>query len=328
MARAAANRRRLQEPVGITGLSDSGLASIIQNLQRDAIEVPVSRHDCHKAALKSVHGLHRTLSLPLVNGGSWRWHFLSPQSVLKHILEGSPAVADAYRQVLALRPNTQQAPWKMIWYFDEITPGNALRPDNRRKTMAVYISFAELGPSLLCKSEFWMTIAVARTNMIRQIEGGWSRMLRDLLRATFIGQETFTSGILVYLGEPILFFVALSNIIADEAALKLAFDCKGASGLRCCPGCKNVMLRGCGVAPLDGSGYLVEYTCSDADKLDWAVDDDIFGAIDFLLRSKGNMAAHAHAHVHMRLCPTCCNQPASKHHPLPPYDDDNSNTFL
>ena len=113
----AAKRRRLQELVGISGLSDSGLASIIQNLQRDAIEVPVHRRDCHQAALKSVDGLQRTLSLPLVNGGSWRWHFLSPQSVLKHMLEGSPAVADAYRQVLALRPNTQQAPWKNDMVF-------------------------------------------------------------------------------------------------------------------------------------------------------------------------------------------------------------------
>ena len=139
MARAAARRRRLQERVDISGISDSGLASIIENLQRDAIEGPVSRHDCHKAALRSIRGQDRTLSLPLVNGGSWQWHYLSPQSVLKQMLEGSPAVADAYRQVLALRPNTHQSPWKMIWYFDELTPGNALRPDNRRKTMAVYI---------------------------------------------------------------------------------------------------------------------------------------------------------------------------------------------
>ena len=96
----------------------------------------------------------------------------------------------------------------MIGDFDELTPGNALRPDNKRKTMAVYVSFAELGPSLLCRSEFWMTVAVARTSMIRQVEGGWSRMLRDLVRSAFIGQDTFESGVLVYLGDPILFLLA------------------------------------------------------------------------------------------------------------------------
>ena len=123
-------------------------------------------------------------------------------------MEGSSAVAEAYRQVLALRPNTIQSPWKMIWYFDELTPGNVLRQDNKRKAMAVYISFAELGTSLLCRSEFWMTIAVARCSMIREVPGGWSRMLRDLVRAAFIGEETFHSGILVHLDEPLLFSLA------------------------------------------------------------------------------------------------------------------------
>ena len=62
MSRAAAKRRRLQELVGISGISDSGLAIIIDNLRRDAIEVPVSRHDCHAAALHRIRGHARTLS--------------------------------------------------------------------------------------------------------------------------------------------------------------------------------------------------------------------------------------------------------------------------
>ena len=80
----------------------------------DAIGVPVSRDDCHKAALDTIREHDRTLSYPLTKGGNWKWHYLSPQTVLKEVLEGSTAVAEAYRQVLALRPNTIQSPWKMI----------------------------------------------------------------------------------------------------------------------------------------------------------------------------------------------------------------------
>jgi len=293
MAQVAAKRRRLSELVGIAGISDSGLALIIENLQRDGIEEPVSRHDCHKAALDSIRSSDRKISLPLVKGGTWEWHYLLPQTIVKESVEGNRAVAEAYREVLARRPNSMESPWHMIWYFDELTPGNVIRPDNKRKTMSVYVSFAELGPELLCKCEFWFTIAVARTVMIRQVEGGWSRMLRDLVRAAFIGPETFESGVLIYLGLPRLFFARMSNVIADEAALKEAYDSKGASGLRCCPGCKNVMLRGSDVASRDASGYLVEFTCSDLDKLDWASDEDMFGAIDLLLASKGTMGVGA-----------------------------------
>ena len=114
-------------------------------------------------------------------------------------------------------------------------------------------------------------------------------MLRDLLRAAFLGEETFESGVLVHLGGPRLFFARLGNIIADESALKMAFDAKGASGLRCCPGCNNVMLRGSDLAERDRSGYLVELTCADLTKFDWSSDEDIVESIDLLLRSKGVM---------------------------------------
>ena len=289
MALAAVKRRRLQELIGIGGVSDSALAKIIESLRRDAISEPVRRQDCHTAALDAIRESDRICFLPLLTGGTWNWHYLLPQSVLKETLARSLAVADAYRYALARWPNSSDTPWRLICYFDELTPGVLLRPDNRRKTMSVYISFAELGPQLLCRCEFWMTVAVARTTVIRYIVGGRSRMLRDLLRAAFLGEETFESGVLVHLGGPRLFFARLGNIIADESALKMAFDAKGASGLRCCPGCNNVMLRGSDLAERDRSGYLVELTCADLTKFDWSSDEDIVESIDLLLRSKGVM---------------------------------------
>ena len=112
MALVAAKRRRLQELVGIAGISDPGLALVIENLRRDAIEMPVSRHDCHKAALDTIRGSACTWSLPLLKGGSWEWRCLLPQAILKQVLESRTAIADAYREVLARCPNTNQSPWK------------------------------------------------------------------------------------------------------------------------------------------------------------------------------------------------------------------------
>ena len=299
MALGAAKRRRLQEIIGIGGVSDSALCQIIGKLRSNAINEPVNRQACNKAALASIRGSQQKLGLPLIDGGTWDWHYLLPQAVLRKSLAESSVIAEAYRDALSRRANSSQSPWSMILYFDELTPGQVLRPDNKRKTMSVYTSFVELGPHLLSRTQFWSTIAVARTSMIRKVVGGWSRMLRDLLRAAFAGQETFESGVLVYAGGPQLFFARLSNVIADEAALKLALDCKGASGLRPCPGCKNVMLRGCDIACRDSSGYLVEITCADMNKFDWASDVDIFDAIDLLLRSKDTMGVGAFGRLEM-----------------------------
>ena len=297
MALAAVKRRRLQELVGIGGVSDSALARILENLRQNAIQAPVSRQACNRASLAAIRDVEHKLAIPLVKGGTWDWHILLFHQVLRKSLATMPAVAAAFRSALRRRPSNPVSPWRLVCYFDELTPGQALRPDNKRKTMAVYASFAELGPQLLCRSEFWFTIAVARTDIIRQVEGGWSRMLRDLLRTSLLGEASLPSGVVLHIGEPTLFFARLSNIIADEAALKAALDCKGSSGLRCCPGCRNVMLRGSDLASRCPSGYLVEITCSDIGKFDFATDEDIFGAVDLLARSKGTLGVGAFAQL-------------------------------
>ena len=254
MAMAAAKRRRLQELIGIGGVSDSALSQILESLRKNPIEEAISRQACNKAALASISGCLQKLSLPLVKGGEWVWHYLLPQAVLQKSLAESSSVAEVYRNALLKRPSSSESPWSLIIYFDELTLGNALRPDNRRKTMAVYMSFAELGPEKLCRCEFWLTIAVARTSMIRQVKGGWSRMLRDILRAAFLGAENFASGVLVYAGGPHLLFGHLSNVLADEAALKLTFDAKGSSGLKPCIACKHVCMKGSDIATRDPQG--------------------------------------------------------------------------
>ena len=50
----------------------------------------------------------------------------------------------------------------LIMYADGITPGSALAPENRRKSMVWYVSFLEF-ESLLSHEEFWISVAVART---------------------------------------------------------------------------------------------------------------------------------------------------------------------
>jgi len=52
--------------------------------------------------------------------------------------------------------------WHLILYADGITPGGALVPDNRRKSVVFYASFLELRGKL-ASEEAWITLAIART---------------------------------------------------------------------------------------------------------------------------------------------------------------------
>jgi hypothetical protein len=287
---AAAKRRRLQDLIGIGGVSDNALTDILGKLRQTPIEGPVCRQACNRAAQDSIRDSVESDDLPLVDGGSFSWKYLSPQRLLRKYIDRSPALASEFRQALRTHPNTCETPWSMILYFDEVTPGNVLRPDNKRKIMAVYMSFKELGVQRLCKTEFWFTIAVARTSVIHTVVGQWSRMLRVLLRAAFLGPQSFErAGVVLYVDGPQLFFARLSNILADEAALKQGLDCKGSSGLRPCSVCKNVMLKGSDIANRDETGYLVELTCSDLNRFDFASDQDLFDAADMLSEAVGRL---------------------------------------
>jgi hypothetical protein len=73
--------------------------------------------------------------------------------------------------------------------------------------------------------------------------------------------------------------VTLGNHLGDEAALKQMLGVKGASGIRCCPRCLNVVgLRASeqeSYAGTDASGYLVDISCSQLEAFDRARDADL-----------------------------------------------------
>lgn len=294
-------RRRLQELIGLGGISDSALCDLLERLSEDPLDGSVNRHTCHRAARDAINDVKHTIELRLAKGGHWTWTFLHPVKLLQKVLKKSSQLSSEFKVALGDHPNTQLSPWGLIWYFDELTPGAILRLDNKRKSMAVYLSFAQLGQARLSKTEFWMTIAVVRTHMIRKIEGGWSNMFRHLLRCAFLETENYSVGIVLHLDAPCLFFAQLSNVIADEAALKQYLDSKGSSGLRSCTACKNVLSRASDVASRDNSGYLVEVTCTDTSRFDLASDADMFEVADLLIRSRDTMGATAFRQLEMSI---------------------------
>jgi len=72
----------------------------------------------------------------------------------------------------------------------------------------------------------------------------------------------------------------VAKIIADEAALKVVWNSKGASGTRPCFLCANVMAKGSGAC--EAHARLVDVTCSDVACFQLMTDADIWRAFDSL----------------------------------------------
>ena len=160
------------------------------------------------------------------------WHHASPQKLLRFFVREMPHFASLLRRKLRDCPSECGKPWRIILYCDEVTPGNPLRPDNRRIIHSWYYSIRELGQETLCHAEAWMPLGVLRSVVAKTVRGKMSAVLRVLLSRFFVGPDGMSTAgvVLPFPGEPTVFFAKLGNILGDEAALKSLWASNGAAG--------------------------------------------------------------------------------------------------
>ena len=183
----------------------------------------------HKKGIKN-------LQLPVLNLQAFLWYMCSMV----------PCMSAFMQQRLALHPSTADRKWRLCLYVDEISPGNPLRPLNTRKIHAYYASFVELGPEARCQERFWFCVCLARTSVVNSIVGGLSGLTHKILDSPDI--KNLANGCLLTMGptsqsEKYLFFAEMHTMVGDEAALKMVFDIKGASGTLPCGLCTNLVSR-------------------------------------------------------------------------------------
>ena len=179
--------------------------------------------------------------------------------------------------------STPLRPWSLVVAHDEITPGNVLRPDNARKFTSFYFTFAEFGDFAVRHESVWFHVGVLRSTVVKEVIGGLSCALRLLLRAFTMESHGFTDGVLLPLDSgPTLLFAKLRIHLGDEAALSQGLSIKGASGIRPCLKCCNVLKKDSGLAhrrPLD----LVEVSCSDTSRFVQNTDRSVWQQYDRLV---------------------------------------------
>lgn len=153
--------------------------------------------------------------------------------------------------------------------------------------MVTSYNFKELGAEALASDVTWASPLVVRSVKISQAVGGWSRILRDLLRRMFLGPQSMESaGIPLLLhGSPFLLFARFHIFISDADGIRMSIDWRGAASVRPCWACANVWKKGY------GHGGHVDITCHDFRAFVPLRFDTLVGFIDLLLEASRRVEA-------------------------------------
>ena len=258
--------------LALPGVSQSSLVRILRLAQSRNCPNFTDRKAIVKVLRRRFDAIVRYLPMQTVNGGRrpFPWPYAPLRLLLPEVMRCCPTYRTRFREALALYPNSAANPWNVQIYTDEVTPGNVLRLDNKRKTFVVHVGFTELGNFL--QSEYgWLCVGVLRTSIAKKILGKESACFRTLFEDMYLGPESLrTVGTAIDVGDgPFMFYCTHKRIPCDEAAEKAVWDIKGASGIFCCMDCANIVAKQTDDCLADfDDGYLQPITCSDVSKFD------------------------------------------------------------
>ena len=183
-------------------------------------------------------------------------------------------------------------PWSLVLGHDEITPGAVLRPDNARKFVSFYFTFGEFGDIAIRQELAWFHLAVLRSSVVDKVAGGMSCVLRCVLRALVVDAGSFTVGVVLPLEDgPTLLFAQVRNHLGDESALSRGLAAKGASGIRPCIKCANVVKKNSDLAPRRAG--LVEITCTSPESFVVVSDHELWASYDRLAATQATASQAA-----------------------------------
>lgn len=264
------------------GVTTQALVAILARTNKDPDDI-VSAWQVNNFLKQEFEKISLTLDLPLKDGSTFKWEVGRPDLMLAYFCSESDHFRDA---MLAATTEAGAEPLGAILYLDEVVPGNILKPDNKRKFWAVYMSFLQFGGDRLFRTEFWLPVAMLRSAVAMDVVGGMSKCMKELVRAILFDPCNMSQvGVALKLPAPTLVRWSIAKLIGDEAALKTVWLSKGAAGIRPCFFCANVVSRHSELA-VPETPSLVDIGCSDPSRFLRASDQDMWDSFDNLAHQK------------------------------------------
>ena len=193
-----------------------------------------------------------------------------PGAMLYAALQVCPPLRRFVVELLRRTANSMRKPWRIIFYFDGITPSDALsKKVDKRGVQAVYWSFLEFG-HFLYHEELWFEVAAARNTFTETgMAAGMSHFIRLTHEKLFFSAEDMnmrTHGATIDLSEAAddsetrQLWCDHYKTIADLKALVQYLFAKGFHGTKPCPICRTLVDHKTNYATADVDGNLKPLT--------------------------------------------------------------------
>ena len=182
-----------------------------------------------------------------------------PFASLTYALAESDSLKRLFKRQLTLHQSSPEAPWNIILYTDEVTPGNPLATANQRRFHAVYWSLAELGTDALSHEESWFVLMTEFSPTVNCVKGGLSAVFAALIKTFFKeGADMRRGGISIELGEDDVrkLFALTSIVLQDGGAHKYVWGARGDGASKFCMLCKNLFTKDSEMVDEDGTNLL------------------------------------------------------------------------
>ena len=128
--------------------------------------------------------LWKQLTLTAVDEGDpLTVHYLEPAPMLWAACQHGEGFRSFLLQRFDAQGCTAAAPWNIVLYADEVSPGNQLKASNERKLQVVYWSLKELGGHALSKEDSWFVLTAVRSCDVVRLCDGMSQLMRHMMHA-------------------------------------------------------------------------------------------------------------------------------------------------
>ena len=164
-ARAPKRHGRLASLFGLGKVAGATISRLLDKVQREpeVLEGSHKRKTLDRALVTNIEEISCFVTLKLEKGGDEQWQVLSLAKATRELASQCASFRELLQWLYTARPCAPSCRWHLIVYFDETTPGDLLRLDNKRKTMGIYASVLEFGPAILRHEQAWIPLAVMRS---------------------------------------------------------------------------------------------------------------------------------------------------------------------
>lgn len=287
-------------------ISQNALSEVLKAVKQSG-ELPgetskstVKRRREEACQAETPHGtLLQTVKVDLTDGSKMDLPYCHPAAMLYHTCTKSRRLQQLLTKALEHHGNSFAEPFRLVVYLDEISPGNQLKINNRRKLWAIYYSVVQFGGYELSQEDSWFVLTCIRSETVSMMEGGLSHLFLQCLRLFSLPNGSLEAGVSLQLlhGTQRLCF-RIGMLLADESAIKFSLENKGASGKMMCLFCQTTVQARYAPTTL---GNLVLHHEHDCSKLCLHSDQSVWEVVDYLESQAGIGTKKSFSELEVRL---------------------------